>query len=83
MTIEAIVGKEISKRIMETFVFQWTFSTSPTYFRDRLYLPVLQRDEQVHGRGRLNAESFILCLDLENGETIWRHIHRARIEGIS
>ena len=59
------------------FCFQWTFSTSPTLFRDRLYLPVLQRDEQVHGRGRLNAESFILCLDLENGETIWRHIRKS------
>ena len=35
------------------FCFQWTFSTSPTLFRDRLYLPVLQRDEQVHGRGVL------------------------------
>ena len=53
------------------FCFQWTFSTSPTLFRDRLYLPVLQRDEQVHGRGRLNAESFILCLDL-----------RARVDGL-
>lgn len=59
------------------FCFQWTFSTSPTLFRNRIYLPVLQRDEQVHGRGRSNAESFILCLDLENGETIWRHIRHS------
>ena len=56
------------------FCFQWTFSASPTIYQGRLYLPVLQRDEQVHGRGRLNAESFLLCVELSSGETIWKHV---------
>ena len=56
------------------FCFQWTFSASPTLYDGRLYLPVLQRDEQVHGRGNKNAESFLLCLNLKSGKTIWRHV---------
>ena len=56
------------------FCFQWTFSASPTLYDGRLYLPVLQRDEQVHGRGNKDAESFLLCLNLKSGKTIWRHV---------
>ena len=56
------------------FCFQWTFSASPTLYDGRLYLPILQRDEQVHGRGNKNAESFLLCLSLKSGKTIWRHV---------
>ncbi len=56
------------------FCFQWTFSASPLLMQDRLYLPVLQRNEKVHQRGKENAESFILCIDLEAGHTIWKHI---------
>jgi outer membrane protein assembly factor BamB len=56
------------------FCFQWTFSSSPTIYEGRLYLPVLQRDEQVHGRGKLNAESFLLCIELISGKTIWKHV---------
>ena len=56
------------------FCFQWTFSASPTLYDGRLYLPVLQRDEQVHGRGNKNAESFLLCINLKSGKTIWRHV---------
>ena len=55
------------------FCFQWTFSASPTLWGNFLYLPVLQRDEQVHGRGRDGAVSFLLCLDLSNGKTVWEH----------
>ncbi|MED5282046.1 MAG: PQQ-binding-like beta-propeller repeat protein [Verrucomicrobiota bacterium] len=54
------------------FCFQWTFSSSPTLHRNRLYLPVLQRDEPVHGRGKPNAESFLLCMDPKNGKTLWK-----------
>ena len=54
------------------FCFQWTFSASPTLYGGRLYLAVLQRDEPVHGRGKKGADSFILCINPENGETIWK-----------
>ena len=56
------------------FCFQWTFSASPTFFSDRLYLPVLQRDEPVHGRGKVGAKSFLLCMSPKDGKTIWKHI---------
>jgi hypothetical protein len=36
------------------FCFQWTFSSSPTLFKNKLYLPVLQRNEVVHGRGKIS-----------------------------
>lgn len=54
------------------FCFQWTFSSSPTLYGDRLYLPILQRNETVHGRGKSNAESFLLCMDPETGKTLWK-----------
>ncbi|MBL65113.1 MAG: hypothetical protein CML14_02805 [Puniceicoccaceae bacterium] len=54
------------------FCFQWTFSASPTFFGDKLYLPVLQRNEPVHGRGKPNASSFILCMNSKDGKTIWK-----------
>ncbi|MDG1138767.1 MAG: PQQ-binding-like beta-propeller repeat protein [Opitutales bacterium] len=56
------------------FCFQWTFSASPTFYQDRLYLAVLQRDEPVHGRGIKGADSYILCINPENGKTIWKVI---------
>ena len=56
------------------FCFQWTFSASPTFFGEKLFLPILQRNEPVHGRGKNNAESFILCINPKNGETVWRYL---------
>ena len=34
------------------FLFSVDFSASPTLLGERLYLPILQRDEKVHGRGK-------------------------------
>ncbi len=55
------------------FCFQWTFSASPLLYNGQLYLPILQRDEKVHNRGLEGAESFLLCMDLSTGNTIWKH----------
>jgi len=55
------------------FCFQWTFSASPTLHQGKLYLPVLQRNEPVHGRGKPGALSNIYCFDLKDGEVIWVH----------
>ncbi len=70
-------GKENWRRNIQKdygdFCFQWTFSASPTYFQNKLYLPVLQRDEPVHGRGANNSKSFLLCLNPETGATLWKH----------
>tara|TARA_B110000008_G_scaffold111565_2_gene114518 strand:- start:10 stop:1353 length:1344 start_codon:yes stop_codon:yes gene_type:complete len=55
------------------FCFQWTFSSSPTLFGGKLYLPVLQRDQQAHGRGNASAKSYLLCMNPKNGKTVWKH----------
>lgn len=59
--------------------FLWTFASSPLLQNDRIYLPVLQRDESfVHNGvprgepGRMDNSSFLLCLDAATGEEIWR-----------
>ena len=38
-----------------------------------MYLPVLQRDEPVHGRGKPSSDSYILSINPGNGKTIWKH----------
>jgi len=62
------------------FAFLWTFSSSPLLFDGKLYLPVLQRDVPVDGRGlhdRKN-ESYLLAMDPETGKTLWRQIRPSR-----
>ncbi|MCM8532782.1 MAG: PQQ-binding-like beta-propeller repeat protein [Lentisphaeraceae bacterium] len=56
------------------FSFQWTFSATPTYFKGKLYLPVLQRDEVVHGRGKDGNLSFVLAYDFISGKQLWKHV---------
>ena len=56
------------------FTFQWTFAATPTLYEDKLYLPILQRDEQVKGRGNANNPSYILAMDPKNGKTLWKHV---------
>ena len=49
-------GEELWRRNIQKdygdFCFQWTFSASPTFYANSLFLPVLQRNEPVHGRGK-------------------------------
>ncbi len=71
-------GKPLWNRNIEKdygdFAFQWTFSSSPLLFEGRLYLPVLQRDQPVHNRGKEGGESYLLCIDPTSGKTLWRHV---------
>ena len=70
-------GKQLWSRNIQKeygdFAFQWTFSTSPLLFEDKLYIQVLQRDQPVHDKGKVGGESYLLCLDL-TGKPIWRHV---------
>jgi outer membrane protein assembly factor BamB len=61
---------------MGTFAFNWTFSSTPILFGDRLYLQVLQRDVPVGGRGRADGpnESYLLAMDPSSGKTLWRQL---------
>lgn len=58
------------------FAFQWTFGATPLLHGGKLFVPVLQRDVPVHGRGRTDGpiESFIAALDPATGKTLWRHV---------
>ncbi len=70
-------GKELWRRNLQKdygdFCFQWTFASTPTLHGGKLYLPILQRDEPVHGRGKPKAPSFLLCVNPTNGKTLWEH----------
>ena len=59
------------------FSFQWTFSATPTLYKGKLYMPVLQRDEVVHGRGKDGNESYITCYDFETGKKIFKYIRKS------
>ncbi len=56
------------------FAFLWTFSSSPLLYDGKLYVQVLQRNVPVDGRGLAGQEnkSYLLALDPQTGETIWR-----------
>jgi outer membrane protein assembly factor BamB len=58
------------------FAFQWTFSSSPTLFDDRLYVQVLQRDVPARGHGMKDRknESYILAMNPATGKNLWRQI---------
>ncbi|NQU22835.1 MAG: PQQ-like beta-propeller repeat protein [Candidatus Nealsonbacteria bacterium] len=59
-----------------TFAFLWTFSSTPLLFEGKLYLPVMQRDVPVQGRGYADRknESYLLAIDPATGKTLWRHV---------
>jgi outer membrane protein assembly factor BamB len=67
------------------FAFQWTFSSSPTLADGKLFLQVLQRDVPVRGRGLADQknESYILAMEPETGETLWRVIRPSKAQAES
>ena len=82
-------GRRLWARNLEAdygpFAFLWTFSSSPLLFEGKLYIQVLQRDVPVEGRGlagRFN-ESYLLALDPQTGQTLWRHVRPSRAVGES
>lgn len=82
-------GRELWKRnIVDEygeFAFMWTFSTSPLLYDGKLYLQVLQRDVPVSGRGFVDRtnESYLLALDPNTGQEIYRHVRPSRAEAES
>lgn len=77
-------GRNIQKDFGE-FAFFWTFSSSPVLLNGRLYIQVLQRDEQAGGRGLADREneSYLLALDSATGKKLWRHIRPSRAKAES
>ncbi len=76
-----VSGKALWKRNIQEdegdFAMQWTFSASPLLFEGRLYVQVLQRDQPVHGKGKVGGESYILSIDPATGKTQWRHVRQS------
>jgi outer membrane protein assembly factor BamB len=62
-------GKELWTRHLTKeygpFVINWLYGCSPLLYKGRLYVEVLRRGP---------AESFILSIDPQTGENIWRHV---------
>jgi len=80
-------GRKWARNIQKdygTFAFLWTFASTPTLFDGKLYMQVLQRDVPVSGRGLAGEknESYLLAIEPETGETLWRQIRpsKARAE---
>jgi len=74
-------GKELwAKNIIADqeggFAFQWTFSTSPVLYEGKLYMQVLQRNVPVHNSE--GGPSFLLALNPENGNEIFRHMRPSK-----
>jgi len=65
------------------FAFIWTFAASPIFHDGKLYLPVLQRDQPVRGKGSNGAKSFILVIDPQTGKTINQVIRPTKARGES
>jgi len=53
-----------------TFAIIFGYSVSPMLHDGKLYMPVLQRDEKVRGRGSDGGKSFLLILNAANGKTL-------------
>lgn len=73
-------GKQIWQRNIQKdygqFAFNWTFSTSPLLFQNKLYLQVLQRNVPVNGHGRADGpnDSYLLALDPQTGKELWKEL---------
>ena len=73
-------GKKLWARDLQKdygpFAYQWTYGASPTIYKDKLYIQVLERNEPVHGRGRTDGpiDSYVLAVEPQTGKEIWRHV---------
>jgi outer membrane protein assembly factor BamB len=73
-------GKKLWSRNVQKdygqFAYQWTYGASPTLYREKLFIQVLQRNEPVHGRGRTDSpiDSYLLALDPATGKELWKHV---------
>ncbi|MFT5048851.1 MAG: outer membrane protein assembly factor BamB [Chlamydiales bacterium] len=83
LTGEPIWTRNIQKDLGD-FGLQWTFSTSPTLWKGKVYIPVLQRDQPVGGIATSGGDSYLLALDAKTGETLFQVTRpsQARMESL-
>lgn len=63
------------------FANMWLYGSSPTLFKGRLYIQVLQRDpvpsDYTHAiDGKPSRDSYLLALDPKTGKELWRHVRK-------
>ncbi len=70
-------GTQQWEKNLGPLAFGWTFSTSPLLHDGKLYIQILQRDyrkgESQSGRVT-GIDSYLLALDPNSGEELWRHV---------
>jgi outer membrane protein assembly factor BamB len=78
-------GKELWRRNLANdygrFANMWIFGSSPMLYAGKRYVQVLQRNpvpsDYHHAQdGKVERESFLLCLDPSAGKNLWRHVRR-------
>tara|TARA_B100001123_G_scaffold443069_1_gene588138 strand:+ start:3664 stop:4989 length:1326 start_codon:yes stop_codon:yes gene_type:complete len=82
-------GKQLwNRNIEEDFgrlAYGWTPSTSPLLHEGQLILQILQRDVPARGHGEpgQNNDSYLLALNSENGDKLWRTIRPSKAKAES
>jgi len=71
-------GREIWKRNLAAeygpFTLKYGYSSSPLLYDGRVYILVLRRSKSYRGPVREGLDSFLLAMDPDTGETIFRHV---------
>lgn len=70
------------------FSIMWIYGSSPLFYKDRLYIQVLQQNPVPSGYshvqdGRPTRESYLLCVDPKTGKDIWKHLRATDATGES
>ncbi|MDQ3625282.1 MAG: PQQ-binding-like beta-propeller repeat protein [Verrucomicrobiota bacterium] len=63
------------------FSNMWLYGSSPTLYRGKLYIQVLQRDpvpnDYTHALdGKPNRDSFLLAIDPKTGKDLWKQVRK-------
>ena len=76
-------GKELWKRNLGKeygrFAINWLYGSSPLLYQGKLYIEALQSRSVPDNYSQAqddkpDRESFLLCLDPQNGKNLWRHV---------
>jgi len=72
-------GKELWKRSLAKdfgkFAIMWGYGSSGLLYKDKLYIPVLQRDKNVYSPGAdktASVDSYLLAMDPKTGKDLWK-----------